>query len=540
MHITKCLLRSLTVLGIGAVAVFAQRTDYYTLGSGVVSFDTLDEETVTSGLIPYFYTENMESSIDESEVGLIGDMNDPLKSLYGIKLNTEGDTVQMRLTETNTPNLWNGINFGEKTIYIDTMMQFVPSEDPPGPGETTEAKLALYVDAATSNLVIRHGMPLYTDGLGLVTDEWDIGLWMERGAPDVIDTIVSGRMIETGTWYNVKVVLQDCYDESVGAVQAFQVYIDGVAVTGAFGDDWATEAIDAINSVGPMVVDPAGTWFLSAASSGASSAGFADYRVLETLSFKGTGAVADISIYETPTYTITLDVETSGGGTGGTVTFHTIDGTDTNLLANLTEIAAGTEIMITVVTNPTYQIDSLTLDEVDFANGGTFVINSDVIVEVVFSPVGGGQGAGYQIPTELGSTTKYDSWLQSKGVLPSDNLTEMDAALFCEAYLLDIDPRDVSATHLVIDSFELTDTACTGELVLAYVNKLETATNAVPTVNAQTAYATLFLVGSQDLATWTDLASQDVTINDAPKTFSFPKGASRFFKVELREKITTP
>ena len=320
MYINKRLLSAFMATGLVAGFALAQSNDRYLLDSGKHDFNAynvgdgigdqigagslsteLTDENPGAVPIDYFIANSSGERMDVSTI-IDGDSEGNV-----LKLNTDGDIIDFKVTDDagalSSPNEAISIPIG-KEIYIDTRMQFVASEDPPGPEETegADAKIALWVNADT-NLVVRHGKPnIIPNGSN----------WYYPNIT-IVDTVVSNSgtavAIVPDTWYNVKILLRNEVFTAGGVQQAFQVYIDEALVDSednAVGDSWALELDDA--SEGDAETHPTigGTWFLSCLNYNDAVTGNDTVEILDSLSFKGTGAIASISLYTEPPVMFTI------------------------------------------------------------------------------------------------------------------------------------------------------------------------------------------------------------------------------------------
>ena len=126
-------------------------------------------------------------------------------------LDTEGDATK----------------FAAQNIYVDTMVNFVVSEDDPSFADMDDVKIAVFANA-TSNLVIRHGVHVYVDE--------EIG-W------DVVPTnTVTEINIDPEDWYRLTVTLKTIsFGDPVYYPRAVcQVQVNGTTVQhpNAYESSW--------------------------------------------------------------------------------------------------------------------------------------------------------------------------------------------------------------------------------------------------------------------------------------------------------------
>jgi len=452
---------------IAATGAMAQYKDRYVLDSGEYPFtdvgfiigDDVNAWDASTNL-PFFY--RAPGSADESIV--IDGFASP--TTRALKLNTEDATIEFRLTDDPVLNPPVTIIPGQD-IFIDAKMQFVVSDDPPGETDLNGVKIALWVDAATSNLVVRHGMVGYSDGTD-VFDAWDTGLEHFRY---VTNTIVDvGFPILAETWYDVKIIM-DTYDTSeelelgFNIASAFKIAVNNVDVfpnANALADGWKTEMGDLIDDDGGFT--SGGTWFLSCLP----FASHLERLALDNLSFKGTGAIGSLAVSLEPLYDVTSAVESDNEAVnyegGGSIVFTLVDETGITLPGKfkaLTEIVAiatpdivmgGTYTFYawvvttngTIVTSP---------NDVFVADGNeiTVTVLADTEIKAVFTYMGDSSPQDYfNFPDEKYNNDATRDWLSYYKV--PYNLNGLK--LFETANLLGLDPR-ISACDLVITQFNV-------------------------------------------------------------------------------------
>jgi hypothetical protein len=179
-----------------------------------------------------------------------------------LKLNTQGAILTNNLVSTSATN----------GIYMDTMVQFVPSDTTPATcttGDTYNVKLAIFANAS-SNLVVYHGYDKGSSALG------SNGLTV---LPNVMDA---------AQWYRLTVRYKFHTDGNNSAAM-FQVKVDGVLITNsaAYADGWETY-LDTHTGAWPPSLDPNGTWFLASES--------ANRQNVTAVAFQGTGYIDDLLV----------------------------------------------------------------------------------------------------------------------------------------------------------------------------------------------------------------------------------------------------
>jgi hypothetical protein len=379
MYIKKRLLGAFIAAGFAAATVNAARTDRYKLDQGSFTFDAYDTLGIAddsadpldegTGFIPYFY--NTLGSEDESVVmSFLGTYPKALK------LNTEDDTINFKVKDkTNLDKL--EIPQSEE-VYIETTMQFVLSDD--DPLDFGDAKIALWVNAE-SNLVIRHGMPI-----------WD-GEYIVPGDAAPTNTVTDIK-IEPGEWYPVKITMQgyDVIGNNSYVSQMFEVQVGNQVVISANADnDWVAKLYDALEyDVEPVA--EGGTWFLSALAIGSPT----NKGVMNSLAFKGTGAISSLAVTREPVYAVNVVTECAVAGA------PTIELTVNSILSD-GPFTYGTEVTASYTADSDYTFmgwlvttngQNLSYSIVNDTTI-TFIVYADTKVTAVFNYVG---GAG--VPTD--------------------------------------------------------------------------------------------------------------------------------------------
>ena len=204
--------------------------------------------------------------------------------------------------DTNGSELQRAIPAAGQTIaadgtYIDTLVQFTPSESAPTPTDLTGAKLAIWLG------VVENVTNLYVQGGFL---QGPVG----EGTPTIDTTATQAYklgniQVEPGLWYRLTVKAVKLDDDGAGnTISGFQILVDGTlavsdtAVADAAGiqyyTDYAAEA----------GVFPGAAGLLSAKTLIPSCAGVIADATLTSVGFKGTGALDDFVVTtEAPDFT---------------------------------------------------------------------------------------------------------------------------------------------------------------------------------------------------------------------------------------------
>ena len=254
--------------------------------------------------LPYWLYEGASGSDDGSTVKAYGGENlaapttgDAAGDKY-LELSTEGGTLWRSLAEGNTT----GTDIADKLgaaqalpaggLYIDTMVQFTPTEDGGAPETTGGDKLAIWLNvdsssgAPVTNLMVKAGH-VYRDGSEVV---------------DPMPFVLEGTSgVVPGTWYRLTVKAIPDVTKSIAdghrntGVTGYQILLDGQALSTkatVFESsyiDWAFE--DWLEDADKALLQ-SGTVF-------AGLDGFVTASTLQAVGFKGSGALDNLSISET-------------------------------------------------------------------------------------------------------------------------------------------------------------------------------------------------------------------------------------------------
>jgi hypothetical protein len=267
-----------------------------------------------------------------------------------LKLATEGATL------SNSFGSGHGL-LNVKT-WVDTMVQFVASEDKPaalvtgtGTLDDTGIKAAVYANVE-SNLVIYCG----------VVDSGNYGIISNTLA-------VTSYKLDATNWYRLTIVFDDTVvpGDSAGDLPLFKVLINNNVITNSNGyaDDWR-DNVNLDYGTLPPTSPTAGVWFPFATRKGLNSV---EYGMLRAIAFQGTGYIDDLVVTTTePTYT--------GGGAGTTYFMLTVvnggngtsdlGGVNSNPLTQV-QIAQGSGTTIVFNASQWYRINSFTSNGVSVA-----------------------------------------------------------------------------------------------------------------------------------------------------------------------------
>lgn len=215
-----------------------------------------------------------------------------------LELSTEGGTLWRSLAEGNTT----GTDIADKLgaaqalpaggLYIDTMVQFTPTEDGGAPETTGGDKLAIWLNvdsssgAPVTNLMVKAGH-VYRDG---------------SEAVDPMTFVLEGTSgVVPGTWYRLTVKAIPDVTKSIvdghrnTGVTGYQILLDGQALSTTatvFESSYINWAYEDWLEDADRNLLQSGTVF-------AGLDGFVTASTLQAVGFKGSGALDNLSISET-------------------------------------------------------------------------------------------------------------------------------------------------------------------------------------------------------------------------------------------------
>ena len=373
--------------------------------------------------------------------------------------NTTAELILNLETEGNTLSRTAGVSIASTPAYVDTLIQFTPSEDDPEI-DMTDVKVALYVNAE-SNLVVRHKM---------------------FGASVETNSVLSA--INPDAWYRLTLEVKNL--DGFGTY-ATRVRIDGVAVTHA---NAYVEPFDAVTT--------GGEWFLN-------------YQVgtgndtVKLVSFQGTGLLDELVVSdEEPNFgggPVAIMLTLVGIGDGGAV--FTAGGSP------VTEVESGTEVTIEATTD-WYVISSVTGPINEDVSG---LLPADSIVTTLTATASCTVTADTAVvssgSTGIGGGTYPLSlvapWAIANSLGEGDITGEME-----DDYLLNVAPG--TNAGIVIDSIEVSGTTVT--IVVSTLNNLVDFDNINGTLklySATTVDGTYTEVGSASVGSGDDSVQIDIT-----------------------------
>lgn len=286
-------------------AIDVPKADFenYAVGAKVSDTDEPDKQ------FPYWLYEGASGSDDGSTVKAYGDENLAApagsgQNLKYLELSTEGGTLWRSLAAGNPAGTDIAGKLGAAQVvpdgglYIDTMVQFTPTEDGGAPEVAKDNdgnyidKLAIWLDVnsetGTTNLCVLARSYDY-NGSDLATDPTRYTLVAADG---------SEMAIQPGVWYQLTVkATKIVANASLGMIPGFQIFVDGKAMkaTKAPVSEALREVIQSLLSEENSALLARNELFPSLATMG----GGEDPATLQAVGFKGSGALDNLSISET-------------------------------------------------------------------------------------------------------------------------------------------------------------------------------------------------------------------------------------------------
>ena len=253
---------------------------------------------------PYWLYEGASGSDDGSTVKAYGgeNLSAPAGSGQNLKyleLSTEGGTLWRSLAagDTGAEGIDNKLGAAQVVpdggLYIDTMVQFTPTEDGGAPEVAPGDKLAIWLnvdsssgEAPVTNLMVKAGH-VYRDG---------------SEAVDPMTFVLEGTSgVVPGTWYRLTVKAIPDVTKSIAdghrntGVTGYQILLDGQALSTTatvFESSYINWAYEDWLEDADRNLLQSGTVF-------AGLDGFVTASTLQAVGFKGSGALDDLSISET-------------------------------------------------------------------------------------------------------------------------------------------------------------------------------------------------------------------------------------------------
>lgn len=211
-----------------------------------------------------------------------------------LELSTEGGTLWRAATDTGAVpfedgGLGAGIAMGElgttDKVYVDTMVQFTPTEDGGTPAVETEDKLAIWLNVETD------------EDTGVATTNLCVlGKEMFGGAPQVHHITNAGE-VQPGVWYRLTVKAIDDITCGDSRFPGFKIWLDGKLLK---SDKMAIAADD--GTLEDILWNGDGTFDIQGIKDGSyfgslqGLLGESDIPMFMGVGFKGSGAIDDLQI----------------------------------------------------------------------------------------------------------------------------------------------------------------------------------------------------------------------------------------------------
>ena len=421
---------------------FYESKDSSTDGSGVKTYgmnDNLPTFNYTNNLLPAEFIATGGAQLANNKY---------------LELSTEGGTLWRSFTDTgDCQGLGQGVDLGTDgtgtKLYIDTMVQFTPTEDGDDPQVTADDKLAIWLNVETAE-----GSDEATTNLCVLAYDY-------TAAKSVRCEITNAGEVKPGVWYRLTV--QAIGDITGGNMNlpGFKIWLDGRLLTSNF------PAIDSVgldylvNDVGTLTADEAADIAAGSVFASLQGAGLDGTSVIfQGVGFKGSGAIDDLVISDgdpkfftqanSLDFTLTWDANVSavsytiGSGTAISVE----DLTDCTLTV---AVPAGETVTVAATAKDWYEvkagIGAVTVDEAK-----TVAITTGLVT----SPFEG-----------VTTSDVLAKWAVTKGIKPGDITADNLEAAY-NAYLMNTAlgvtaELKITAIEELTDGWNITVKATAGE-----------------------------------------------------------------------------
>lgn len=339
-----------------------------------------------------------------------------------LELSTEGGTLWRSFTDTgDAQGLGAGFDMGEDgnytKFYVDTMVQFTPTEDGGTPAVETEDKLAIWLNVVTS------------EETGEATTNLCVLAGDFYGAPQIHKVANAGN-IKPGVWYRLTVKGIDDISNGNMHLPGFKVWIDGKLLTSTEAQAISDDDLEFLYDEGYLDENEvaeiqAGSVFASLRGSDASP-------IFQGIGFKGSGAIDDLVITDDEPNFIgaatSLDFTLSWGEGVSAVSYTIGNVTTPAVNGQKVECDAGAVVTINATPADWYVIDSasvaaLTVDAADTTR--------TITASLAATPADAGATGLDGVTTEAAK-----AWATAKGLTPA-GIGDCDFAL--NAYLMNTD-----------------------------------------------------------------------------------------------------
>lgn len=280
-------------------AIDAPKADFEGYAAGAKVADEVEPGSQSV----YWLYDGASGSEDGSTVKAYGGENLPAPAAGGqnyLELSTEGGTLWRSLAVGNTHGEGIGGRLGAAQalpaggLYIDTMVQFTPTEDGGAPETTGGDKLAIWLNVETGE-----GLETPVTNLCVKANAYTLGEAGPMAAATTFPLVPadgSALSINPGTWYRltVKAVANALATDENGIIPAFEIRVDGALMKAASGLPFS-EFFGEFVAEGLQAAYGQNALFPSLQEMGGAGASI----TLQAVGFKGSGALDNLAFSET-------------------------------------------------------------------------------------------------------------------------------------------------------------------------------------------------------------------------------------------------
>lgn len=280
-------------------AIDAPKADFEGYAAGA----KVSDEVEPGSQSVYWLYDGASGSKDGSTVKAYGGENLPAPAAGGrnyLELSTEGGTLWRSLAVGNTHGEGIGGRLGAAQalpaggLYIDTMVQFTPTEDGGAPETTGGDKLAIWLNVETGE-----GLETPVTNLCVKANAYTLGEAGPMAAATTFPLVPadgSALSINPGTWYRltVKAVANALATDENGIIPAFEIRVDGALMKAASGLPFS-EFFGEFVAEGLQAAYGQNALFPSLQEMGGAGASI----TLQAVGFKGSGALDNLAFSET-------------------------------------------------------------------------------------------------------------------------------------------------------------------------------------------------------------------------------------------------
>ena len=280
-------------------AIDAPKADFEGYAAGAKVSDAVEPGSQSV----YWLYDGASGSEDGSTVKAYGGENLAAPAAGGqnyLELSTEGGTLWRSLAAGNTDGEGIGGRLGAAQalpaggLYIDTMVQFTPTEDGGAPETTGGDKLAIWLNVETGE-----GLETPVTNLCVKANAYTLGEAGPMAAATTFPLVPadgSALSINPGTWYRltVKAVANALATDENGIIPAFEIRVDGALMKAASGLPFS-EFFGEFVAEGLQAAYGQNALFPSLQEMGGAGASI----TLQAVGFKGSGALDNLAFSET-------------------------------------------------------------------------------------------------------------------------------------------------------------------------------------------------------------------------------------------------